>query len=1347
MEQMAQQILLTHLPYAHTLSKVGNAQISTAQSKFGGSSLYLDGSGSYLTSSSPSDYYMGSANFTIDAWVYLNAMPTTDNWPGEWYNNEVVAGIGTPSAGDGLDLVIGKTKIFMMTNDPIIVSGNHGMTTHTWYHVAGVRSGNTLYVFVDGHLVGSAPYSGNVGNGSGFYVGSETGQGAWFNGYIDELRVTKGEARWISDFTPPTSAIDSGNILKIGNIFGSATFIGDTSSDYGVIEKFNLSNSGSGTSLDLQFNGNLNDSSPFSNPVTAHGNPTILNGVGFFGGSPNYLSIPYASNFDLSGGADFTMDAWFKSNSFATNQAIISNDTNGWNFDWDIGINDATHISIYTQGTAQTLTAQVPQMQVDTWYHVAVVRHSGTNTIYLNGVPYNSNTMAFSNSSQTAVTIGAYSWNNPNNFFNGSLDDIRIVKGTALWTTNFNQFFGSGKFTFSGSLPEVFDNSGAVTRFYISDASTSRHFAGDTPDGGISNWSIIAKGAVVDITSAIYDTATNIFKALIDPVTKIVGKFISNGLPASVVPNITIATTTIPYVDGNISTHTLKWRPSINWDSAEHCFYSYDDFQTVIDANCSNNDTSLASVRPTPGLHTLYLMGVDHNGGTTQTSITYYYDNTSPVWTSCGSDLLDESTRQYYYLAENVNGNCTATVDTTLQGSLSTSTPSFTLTGNINTGGYDITLKNITVTGTTTASGVTDRSNGGNIVVENSITGALVSSGVDDGNILIGMAGSYAGKITSGLLTSATNFSNYSFDQSNNYTKPNYVFGKALAFGGTNSSGFGGNGGDITVGTSTTAAIISDGGAGATTGGTGGTVTVDNSQGIVAGTIVQAKGGNTTCGTGGNGGNISLNNFLNYVVVNDAGIPISNSCGGTGSQGHTGQVQKTNDLALNNNANTNNPVDTTNGNKSGSVSGVAPITKYNPLSQPVEIPVQRLTPLDLKTLPSFGDSNDKGTFSFENSIMNFLSTPTPTIPKEKIKLQTTQSQNSSSIGRGLYDVFIYTLLNLGDILQAKLPIPYSPELDLPLQARIVLTDIKPVASVVTPVAVVAGFTQIIFALVQDGFSLARLVTSLLSLLGLRKKRQPWGVVYDSVTKEPLDPAYLVIKDKDGNDITESISDLNGRYGFLTTSGTYKIEANKSNYIFPSKKLEGKIEDELYNNLYFGELFTSDPTNPVITKNIPMDPIDFDWNQFAKLERKEINFSLADPIIARITNAFFALGFLSSVAILLIAPTILNGLVVFLYIFFGLLQTFGVRVKTFGRLVDSQTGKPLPFAIVRAIYSQINQEIGHVVADKFGRYYSLVPKGEYDVRVDKKNPDESYTSVFVGRNLKENDGIINENFEV
>ncbi|MBN1903886.1 MAG: LamG domain-containing protein, partial [Deltaproteobacteria bacterium] len=186
----------------------------------------------------------------------------------------------------------------------------------------------------------------------------------------------------------------------------------------------------------------ITDSSTKNHPVTVNGNvhheidnSKFGSSSIYFDGSGDYLTIPYTDDFNLSNG-DFTIDAWFNSNSFSSSQIITSKDTYGSNYDWCIQIASATTIRLYTNRTISNLSVTVPTMNIGEWYHVAIVRHNGTNTIYLNGVSYGSNTMGITNHSQNYVTVGCSSWNNPEILFNGYIDELRISKGIARWTEN-----------------------------------------------------------------------------------------------------------------------------------------------------------------------------------------------------------------------------------------------------------------------------------------------------------------------------------------------------------------------------------------------------------------------------------------------------------------------------------------------------------------------------------------------------------------------------------------------------------------------------------------------------------------------------------------------------------------------------------------------------------------------------------------------------------------------------------------------------------------------------------------------------------------------------------------------
>lgn len=276
----------------------------------------------------------------------------------------------------------------------------------------------------------------------------------------------------------------------------------------------------------------------------------------------------------------------------------------------------------------------------------------------------------------------------------------------------------------------------------------------------------------------------------------------------------------------------------------------------------------------------------------------------------------------------------------------------------------------------------------------------------------------------------------------------------------------------------------------------------------------------------------------------------------------------------------------------------------------------------------------------------------------------------------------------------------------------------------------------------------RLWTLLLAILGLRKRNRPWGTVYDSVTKQPLDPAYVVLQDLQGNEIATCITDLDGRYGFLVPAeGQYRIVANKTNYAFPSKKLAGKTSDEMYQDLYFGEVITI-KEGEVITKNIPMDAINFDWNEFAKRDQKLMKFySRTDVWIARISNLLFYIGFFVTTVAVWVTPTVYNVVIFILYIIIFCLKRTVLKPRPFGKLVYRSGNTPVSFAIIRVYAVGTDREVIKKVSDRTGRYYCLVPNGAYYVKIEKKNEDQSYTPIYTSSPFEVTKGFIRKKFEI
>ncbi|MFP4539348.1 MAG: carboxypeptidase-like regulatory domain-containing protein [Candidatus Paceibacterota bacterium] len=276
----------------------------------------------------------------------------------------------------------------------------------------------------------------------------------------------------------------------------------------------------------------------------------------------------------------------------------------------------------------------------------------------------------------------------------------------------------------------------------------------------------------------------------------------------------------------------------------------------------------------------------------------------------------------------------------------------------------------------------------------------------------------------------------------------------------------------------------------------------------------------------------------------------------------------------------------------------------------------------------------------------------------------------------------------------------------------------------------------------------RLWALLLSFFGIRRRSKPWGVVYDSVTKQPIDPAYVQLEDEKGEEVDMSITDIDGRYGFLVEPGKYKMKVNKSNYIFPSEKLKAKNSDDIYNNLYFGETFGVNEKDAVIDKNIPMDPADFDWNEFAKLNKNILKYySYADMFKAVIFKWLFHIGFIVAIVALILMPNVYNIAIVGLYVFLFFLRLVGLKPRHYGRVVRETDRTPLSYAVVRVCMAKSGREVSKAVCDKYGRYFALASDGEYYVKIDRKTGEDRYENIYTSEPFMVTKGIIKELFKV
>ena len=176
---------------------VGNAQIDTTVKKYGTGSLEFDGTGDWLLVPDSIDQRLGTGNFTIECWLYLSATGTARG----------IVGKGTSTTGWLLSTNTSNAVVFTYGTSTITSTGTLSGTT--WYHIAVVREGtgtNQTKIYIGGTNDGTGTVSTDFTQTNAAYVGANRTGGDPMNGYIDDLRITKGVARYTATFTPPTAA-------------------------------------------------------------------------------------------------------------------------------------------------------------------------------------------------------------------------------------------------------------------------------------------------------------------------------------------------------------------------------------------------------------------------------------------------------------------------------------------------------------------------------------------------------------------------------------------------------------------------------------------------------------------------------------------------------------------------------------------------------------------------------------------------------------------------------------------------------------------------------------------------------------------------------------------------------------------------------------------------------------------------------------------------------------------------------------------------------------------------------------------------------------------------------------
>ncbi|MBI4835503.1 MAG: IPT/TIG domain-containing protein [Planctomycetes bacterium] len=523
---------------AHSVSVLGNTYIDTSITDtwgtFNGCAKF-DGTDDYITSTDSADWTMGTGNFTIDFRVRFNSLTDVD-LIGQKYDGNNFWRIVYGNWNHKLWI-----QNYSNTAHTIFVSCAWAPDIDVWYHIAVVRKGtstNDLMVFINGiSQTVTLDYGAWSGAFSEFDAALVIGAGMFgndLNGWIDELRISKGTARWTSDFSSNlpdseyeafeplvsiasivpisytlTSALDEDtyywrvrardNAGNYGEFSSAWDFIVDTTApatptlytpydgqyktdttptldwdavtdtdvaDYQLqVDTSSAFTSQCQTKLLLHMNSaaTFTDSSVSDHSVSVLDNTCIdtsitdtwgtFNGCAKFDGSGDYLTIPDSEDWTWSG--DFTIDFWARFD--ATGSQVIfshANDSDGY---LRLGY-DFTGQNWWLVETSTSQTFSDTGISTGAWYHVAVVRSSGVLKVFRDGSQKGSDWSRSTtyDSDSNGLRIGR-NYGETEYYFDGWMDELRISKGIARWTSDFTpptiEYDGNALVSVTGITP------------------------------------------------------------------------------------------------------------------------------------------------------------------------------------------------------------------------------------------------------------------------------------------------------------------------------------------------------------------------------------------------------------------------------------------------------------------------------------------------------------------------------------------------------------------------------------------------------------------------------------------------------------------------------------------------------------------------------------------------------------------------------------------------------------------------------------------------------------------------------------------------------------------------------
>lgn len=360
---------------------------------------YFDGSGDYLSVAHNAVLNLGSNDWCIEFWVY-KTNSTDSVLVTKRPNNGTAAypNIYAQNATQKIGIELGGATILTTSS----------ITLNAWNHIAVVKSGtssNNVKCYINGvaDATTATLSSAITSNTNPLILGGDTNAN-YLTGYMASCRVTNGSPVYLNNFTPSKTPLTS---------TGDTAFL------------CNFANCGIFDSSSINNFESLGDAKITTSQWRWGGSSMVFDGTG------DYLVFPSKTQLDFSTG-DFTIEAWIKPTSIASDTFVVSSVGGGGMF---FGFQAGAGIGYGRTGVAwDYVSTTLPT--VSTWQHVAVSRSGTSIRLFLNGTQIGT-TQTSSQAYNLAVTTASVGSMGASLYFTGYMQDIRVTKGVARYTSNF----------------------------------------------------------------------------------------------------------------------------------------------------------------------------------------------------------------------------------------------------------------------------------------------------------------------------------------------------------------------------------------------------------------------------------------------------------------------------------------------------------------------------------------------------------------------------------------------------------------------------------------------------------------------------------------------------------------------------------------------------------------------------------------------------------------------------------------------------------------------------------------------------------------------------------------------